>query len=275
MIREPLCCRVKGALYERAAGIPATHSAARLATARRTHSAGVRDDGQPAARLRWTGTILASAASPLLVASLGGRAPAGVRDKADERRAQLLDDKHPAVRTAATRCLPRLDDPHLVALVLDRLPTLTPLVRASLTVTLRELLAYTLPAVLGRLERPASSAELETWINVLEVLGAAEAFEPLARHATHASAEVRLAVARALKRQFHMDASDVLARLLDDVDCRCSRAGSSLVSALVCEREDAALATAIAIRVVGTLRAASPLPMGEPEAAVASVSPRE
>lgn len=197
---------------------------------------------------RWTGTISRQAASRYWWRRLAAaRLLAFTATKADRATVrQLLDDKHPAVRTAATRCLPRLDDPYLVALVLDRLPTLTPLVRASLTVTLRELLPHTLPAVLGRLERPASSAELETWINVLEVLGAAEAFEPLARHATHASAEVRLAVARALKRQFHMDASDVLARLLADVDWRVRAQAARSLGALGAHEKTPQLATALA-----------------------------
>lgn len=197
---------------------------------------------------RWTKTISRQARSRYWWRRLAAaRLLAFTANRTDRPTVrQLLDDAHPAVRTAATRCLPRLDDPELVALVLDRLPALTPLVRASLTVTLRELLPYTVPAVLARLAQPASSAELETWINVVEVIGAPEAFAPLAGLATHASADVRLAVARALKRQFHVDASDVLERLLRDVDWRVRAQAARSLGALGAHEKTPQLATALA-----------------------------
>ncbi len=197
---------------------------------------------------RWTNTISRQAASRFWWRRLAAaRLLAFTATDADRATVRiLLDDPHPAVRTGATRCLPRLNDPALVALVLDRLPALTPLVRASLTVTLRELLPYTLPAVLERMAQPASSRALETWINIAEVLGAPETFTPLARLATHDSSDVRLAVARALKRQFHADASDVLERLLRDSDWRVRAQAARSLGVLGAHEKTPHLATALA-----------------------------
>lgn len=169
---------------------------------------------------------------------------ATIRERELVRR--LMDDQHPAVRTAATRCLTRLNDPALVALLLDRLPTFPPFIRAALTVTLRDVAHITLPEILRRLERPATSDELETWVNVVEVLGSPEAYATLARLASHPEAAVRLAVARALKRQFHADASNVLVDLLRDEDWRVRAQAARSLGALAAHETTPLLAAALA-----------------------------
>lgn len=197
---------------------------------------------------QWTATIARQAASRFwwrrLAAARLLAFTAAPSDRVRVRR--LLDDPHPAVRTAATRCLPRVNDPELVALVLDRLPPLAPLVRAALTVTLRELASHTVPALLARLANAASSRDLETWINVAEVIGAPEAYPHLAALARHEEAVVRLAVARALKRQFHSNASDVLAMLLSDDDWRVRAQAARSLGALGAHEKTPALETALA-----------------------------
>ncbi|MGH7694820.1 MAG: HEAT repeat domain-containing protein [Gemmatimonadaceae bacterium] len=197
---------------------------------------------------QWTATIGRQAASRFwwrrLAAARVLAFTASPSDSARVRR--LLDDPHPAVRTAATRCLPRVDDPELVALVLDRLPPLAPLVRAALTVTLRDLASHTVPALLARLKDAASPRELETWINVAEVIGAPEVYPHLAALSCHDDAAVRLAVARALKRQFHGDASDLLATLLGDGDWRVRAQAARSLGALGAHEKTPALATALA-----------------------------
>ncbi len=197
---------------------------------------------------QWTAAIARQAASRLwwrrLAAARLLAFTASPSDRARVRR--LLDDPHPAVRTAATRCLPRVDDPELVTLVLDRLPNLAPLVRAALTVTLRDLASHAVPALLARLTSPASPRELETWINVAEVIGAPQVYPHLAVMARHEEAAVRLAVARALKRQFHSDASDVLETLLRDSDWRVRAQAARSLGSLGAHEKTAALATALA-----------------------------
>lgn len=197
---------------------------------------------------QWTSVIARQAASRFwwrrLAAARLLAFTASASDREQVRR--LMTDVHPAVRTAAIRCLPGVGDPALVRLVLDRLPPLTPLVRAALTVTLRDVAAHTVPVLLERLKRPASGHELETWINVAEVLGAPEVYPELAALARHADANVRLAVARALKRQFHSDASEVLAALLLDSDWRVRAQAARSLGSLGAHEKTAALASALA-----------------------------
>lgn len=196
---------------------------------------------------RWTAVIARQAASRLWWRRLAAaRLLAFTASPADrERVRRLLDDVHPAVRTAATRCLPCVGDASLVTLVLDRLPPLAPLVRAALTVTLRDVASHTVPELLTRLMKPASPREVETWVNVAEVLGAPEVYPQLAVLSEHESAGVRLAVARALKRQFHSDASDVLVRLLCDDDWRVRAQAARSLGALGAHEKTDALATAL------------------------------
>jgi HEAT repeat protein len=231
-------------------GIPAHVALHRLATAMTEHiPAEHRDELVPLLReAHWTAAIAGQAESRYWWRRLAAARLLAFTASADHRDVvtRLLDDPHPAVRTAATRCLARLQDPALIRLVLDRLPTFAPFVRASLTVTLRDVSHLALPEILARLEQPAEDEALETWVNVLEVLGAPEAYAALARLARHPSAAVRLAVARALKKQFHADASNVLADLLRDADWRVRAQAARSLGALGAHETTLLLATALA-----------------------------
>jgi hypothetical protein len=231
-------------------GVPSHIALHRLASAMTEHiPAEHRDELVVLLRdAKWTARITAQARSRYWWRRLAAARLLAFTATAHERELvrRMLDDAHPAVRTAATRCLVRLNDPALVALLLDRLPSFPPFVRAALTVTLRDVAHLALPEIMRRLERPAGSAELETLVNVLEVLGAPEAFDTLAGLAVHPSASVRLAVARALKRQFHADASKILADLLRDSDWRVRAQAARSLGALAAHETTPLLAAALA-----------------------------
>lgn len=133
---------------------------------------------------------------------------------------RLLRDKHPAVRIAATSCLSRIPTSAVVNVVLDELPRQPLAVRAMQIGMLREQWQLTREALLPRLEPNAPIDALPYWVNAAEALETADVLAKLVPLQAHASAQVRIAVARALKKYFHPDATRVLATLLHDVDWR-------------------------------------------------------
>ncbi|MGQ0538412.1 MAG: HEAT repeat domain-containing protein [Gemmatimonadaceae bacterium] len=213
-----------GAFTEALVDVP-THVAMRhLATAMAKHIPPEHSD-ELAAALReagWVRRIRNEATSRLWRRRLrSARLLAHVATRDDRAVVErLLHDKHAVVRIAATRALPRVNDRDLVSLLVDRLPAEPPLVGAYLAVTLRDVLPYAVPVLLERLARQESASTLSAWVNVAEVLGVPEMYPALRELSEHASSDVRLAVARALKHQFNAAVPDILARYLEDPDWR-------------------------------------------------------
>lgn len=133
---------------------------------------------------------------------------------------RLLLDRHPAVQLAAASCLGRVADSDLVSLVVETLPGRPLAVRHYLYAALRQCWSHTVPLVARRLRPDTPPSRLEVWINLAEVLATPAVLAPVLKLATHPDANVRLAVARALKHYFHPDTPDVLFALLDDDDWR-------------------------------------------------------
>jgi hypothetical protein len=133
---------------------------------------------------------------------------------------RLLLDKHPAVQLAAASCLGRVADIELVSLVVETLPGRPVAVRYYLFGALRQCWAQAVPLVVHRLRADTPPERLEVWINLAEALATPAVLAPVVPLHTHAVAEVRLAVARALKRYYHPDAAPALRILLADDDWR-------------------------------------------------------
>ncbi len=133
---------------------------------------------------------------------------------------RLLLDKHPAVQLAAASCLARVADAELVSLVVETLPGRPVAVRHYLFGALRQCWTHTVPLVATRLRPDTPPRRLEVWINLAEALATPGVLAPLLRLAEHTDADVRLAVARALKHYFHQDTPPVLLVLLRDPDWR-------------------------------------------------------
>lgn len=133
----------------------------------------------------------------------------------------LLEDPHPAVQTAATNCLARCADEALVEEVLRALHRRTTVVRNYQFDALRRAWRLTVPPLLRRLAEPGiSTRELEVALNLVEAIGTPDVIRAALPHAANASAGVRLAVARALKKYFHPDALAASVAFLADADWR-------------------------------------------------------
>ena len=133
---------------------------------------------------------------------------------------RLLLDRHPAVQLAAASCLGRVADSDLVSLVVETLPGRPIAVRHYLFAALKQCWQHTVPLVTRRLRADTPAQRLEVWINLAEALATPAVLAPVLRLSTHRDAEVRLAVARALKHYFHPETPDVLYALLADEDWR-------------------------------------------------------
>jgi HEAT repeat protein len=133
---------------------------------------------------------------------------------------RLLLDRHPAVQLAAASCLGRVADSDLVSLIVETLPGRPVAVRHYLFAALRQCWQHTVPLVARRLRADTPARRLEVWVNLAEHLATPAVLAPVLRLATHPDADVRLAVARALKHYFHPDTPAVLYALLADDDWR-------------------------------------------------------
>ncbi len=170
----------------------------------------------------WVARALRGVRSPLWWHRLGAaRALAVVGGPADRDLVGiLLRDPHPAVALAATSCLAAVPDSGLIAQVIDDLPRRALAVRAYAFAALREVWQLAMPPLLERLRPDAPPDHLEVWINLADAIGAPDGIARAATLRSHPSADVRLAVAKALKKYVHPDAVPALLALLADPDWR-------------------------------------------------------
>ena len=161
----------------------------------------------------------------------------------------LLDDRHPAVQTAATNCLLRCADEALVAHLLHDLHRRPSVVRLYQFDALRRVWRLTSPVVLRRLADPAIPlGELEVAVNLVEAIGTPELVRAALPLYRHEHANVRLAVARALKKYFHPDAFAAATLLLGDADWRVRGQAARALGALGSEEAIPPLVRAISDR---------------------------
>ncbi|GAC1653719.1 MAG: hypothetical protein NVS4B3_17060 [Gemmatimonadaceae bacterium] len=173
-------------------------------------------------RERWVRNILRGKRSPFWWRRLGAGRLLSVIATPNDRALiyQLLKDPHPAVQAVATACLVRLADAGLTAHVLDHLPEQPLVVRLYQFSVLRATWQTTVHALNRRLVAHFPAHKLEIWINLAESIGDPACLGRVAPMHTHRVAEVRIAVAKALKRLFDPRAVPALISLLADGDWR-------------------------------------------------------
>lgn len=171
---------------------------------------------------RWVRRLLTNASSRLwwhrLDAARLLSVVGSVRDRGLLLR--LLSDEHPAVQAAASACLTRVGDYALVEQVLDALHTRPPIVRVFQLRVLRETWRHTVPALLERLVATAPLAKLQVWITLAESLADTRCLGALLAFKSHPVLQVRISVARALRRYIHPDGAAVLREMIMDDDWR-------------------------------------------------------
>ncbi len=140
----------------------------------------------------------------------------GTLDDADALR-ELLEDVHPAVRLAGTQALTAVADAELVRVAVAHYPYEALAVRHFTTNTLRTVWQLAEAPLRSFLTSPEATArELAAWLGLAESLNLPSLRLATTALATHADSEVRVAVARALRRYPHAETVEALRRLLDD-----------------------------------------------------------
>ena len=140
----------------------------------------------------------------------------GTRDDADTLN-HLLDDQHPAVRLAATQALGAVNDPRLVRVAVAHYPREALAVRLFTTNTLRAVWQHAEAPLREFLSAPGANArDVAAWLGLAESLNLPSLRPAITALSTHADPEVRVAVARALRRYPHGESVEVLRVLLDD-----------------------------------------------------------
>jgi HEAT repeat protein len=184
----------------------------------------------------WVAALLRRAGSPLwwrrfdcaLLLSIVGRA-------ADAALiAPLLTDKSPAVRLVGIDAASRLASRPLLNLQLDTLPRRQDAVQAYQFSALTRHPVLVAEALIERLTLDAPVAPLIAWIDAAGALANPEALERVRELATHESPNVRLHVARALRRLATPETPPVLLRLLKDGDWRVRAQAARALGALRC-----------------------------------------
>lgn len=132
--------------------------------------------------------------------------------------ARLIRDPHPAVQIAAAAALPRVADTALTGEVLDQLHRFPAVVQHFVLTMLRETAASVIPALGDRLTLAAAPTVLATWITLAASLDDPQVLKQVLARREHADAEVRRAVARALRRFPGYDAEAQLIRYLGDLN---------------------------------------------------------
>lgn len=166
--------------------------------------------------------VLAGAGSPLWWKRLASARLLALIGDGRERatlRALLLDE-HPAVQSAATAALRRYADEELVGLVIDGLSARSSAVRAYQVGVLAARADLAVPLLLERLRPDAPAHKLYAYVYAAEAVDTAECRARVAEISTHPHPEVRVAVARALKRPRDERTRVKLLAMLRDNDWR-------------------------------------------------------
>lgn len=156
----------------------------------------------------------------------------------------LIHDPHPAVRLVAIDAAARLGG-RLVDVELDVLPTRQDPVQAYQFAALARRGHEVARALVSRLSVEAETTDLITWIDAAGALASPEALQRVLLLAGHESPEIRLHVARALRRLATPEAVAVLRRLLADADWRVRAQAARALGALRVGDATGALAEAV------------------------------
>lgn len=146
---------------------------------------------------------------------------AAVAESSDQGVLQrLLADPHPGVQGAATAALLRYADDALLALVIDGLASRSAAVRRYQVSVLRQRSTLVAPLLLERLRSTVSPVQLHSYIDLAESLDSRECTELVAALSIHQHPDVRLAVAKVLKRLGDESSVIKLLTMLRDPDWR-------------------------------------------------------
>jgi HEAT repeat protein len=159
--------------------------------------------------------------------------------------ARLIDDKSPAVRLVAMDAAARLKGRPLVDHELETLPLRQDAVQAYQIAALSRHPRLVAEALVARLTHDAPIASLNAWIDASGALANPHALERARELASHPAPEVRLHVARALRRYADPDTPPVLLRLLADSDWRVRAQAARALGALRCGAAIAQLTEAV------------------------------
>lgn len=148
--------------------------------------------------------------------------------------AVLLNDRSPAVRLVAMDAAARLQARPLLQQELDQLHQRQDAVQAYQHAALARQPRIVADALIDRLTPEAPIPALNSWIDTAGALASPAALDRVRDLATHPAPEVRLHVARALRRHAQPETPPVLLRLLADADWRVRAQASRALGALRC-----------------------------------------
>ncbi len=196
---------------------------------------------------RWVATILRQARSPFWWKRFdAGRMLTIVGTKDDESSvAALLQDKSAAVRLSAIDAAARLQGRELVERELDTLPSRQDAVQAYQIAALARQPTVVAEALAARLNADAPVQHLISWIDTAGALVSPAALIRVRDLASHPDANVRVHVARALRRLADPDTPVVLTRLLADEDWRVRAQAARALGALRCGNATTQLRNAV------------------------------
>jgi HEAT repeat protein len=146
--------------------------------------------------------------------------------------ASLLGDRSPAVRLVAFDAAARLTHPALINRALDDVPARQDAVQAYQFAALARHAKEVADALIPRLMPNAPMGALNAWIDAAGALASPEALRCVRDLASHPRAEVRVHVARALRRLAEAETVPVLVTLLADQDWRVRAQAARALGAL-------------------------------------------
>ena len=159
--------------------------------------------------------------------------------------AQLLTDRNPAVRLVAIDAAARLNGRPLVEQELDDLPRHQDAVQAYQLAALARHAPIVAQALEPRLRPDTPVAALNAWIDAAGALAIPGTLSTVRTLATHPLPQVRLHVARALRRYADPETPGVLLTLLADSDWRVRAQAARALGALRCGVATGELAEAV------------------------------
>ncbi len=156
----------------------------------------------------------------------------------------LLNDRHPAVRLVAIDAAARLGG-RLVEHELDGLPARQDAVQAYQLAAMARHSQVVAQALLPRLSAEAPTPALNAWVDAAGALASPVALRRVRELATHPQPEVRVHVARALRRHAEPETVSVLLTLLVDDDWRVRAQAARALGALRAGEATTALAASV------------------------------
>lgn len=146
--------------------------------------------------------------------------------------ARLVRDPHPAVASAATGAIAGHADAALIESIIRGMSGQPTAVRLQQMRALRIHADIATPMLIARLESGGSADQVRSLVQLAETLGAPGALAAVVPLASHADAEVRATVARALRSCFMPAGVAAAKRLLKDQDWRVRAAAARALAGL-------------------------------------------